>query len=412
VKKLIWFFLVITITGVGLANWYLTRSASIQIQVLLTQNGVDVSEQIDWRVDQIKNPSNNGTGVYSIIKTIAHSDASKSIFQIPPGYYMIEADINGLTRLKREFVIAAGEKRKETFVLNAGLLNATVIPPNARTKNLTLYYEQGDNISLATFKVEDVQPQAFFFKPDTNVIEIRSDTTTERFALNLPVGETQDLRIDLRRGELSAKIDIQPPIAADHVEKYTWALTDQQGQLITLESKQANIMFPKLKNGTYQIEAGIWRESEGQFSQSDQRNVTISTEETNEVELKLMLAAIKVDLKRRPDAPELPDNARRTFSVIETDYKGIPYGFSQPTSWDDGSWVIVSPVKEDINAVFAVYANEFIPYVYNEGIAFKEIGKIKLGNAYAVSLSEGEGYEACQKIYSESKCRAITGGER
>jgi len=394
---------VLAVVAVG--GYIVTRPTVIEVRALLTEGGPEVTDAVTWSAHKVLQAAPEDQAIrVDIVETYEPDPDNPHRFVVDPGApVQVVAGVAGGESVEETVTPARWRTTQHTVVLNAGQVSLDVATGGREDVRIMLGREGSTSISAIGVPPEG----SITLFPDPGQYRIRAvaGDLSDATEVTVAAGEQASVALDVRARDVTFQLSAPLPLD-ESMPQASWALLpdgDPEGERRAgVAALDGTWTIRDLPYGDYALTVTFQDRDRGVFASYLTAEQTVSVGEPDDAGAPV---AIPISFVRVPvtiEGPPPEGMPIERLAVIETDYKGMPYGETARVG-DDGSGTVVFArhPKDEGELSFAVVAKH---RHYVLGLA--PIGQPDPDSTLEATVTLGEGLDLCVAVYSEDMCGA------
>ncbi|MDX8352933.1 hypothetical protein [Cognatiyoonia sp. IB215182] len=377
--------IVAALVAAGGAGWYFTRPTELTLRAELTAGGLDVTDKVHWSVLEVLAEDAVDGFAMSDVERVSPQPDRPNVFAVSGGrLHTVEAVVLGLQPYEKRITPTTRSQTTETFTLNAGLLEVTVIGGDMNDMRFYVDYDSGGiGGGIAPDEPTYVAVPAGAYR-----VGVTDEVTDVSANVDLAEGVIEEITLDFRQGELTVAL----PNWDATLPGGRATLSTPDGDYLdeVLLTADGRAVFDRLVYGDYVVSLN----ADGVMEPPLPANVTLDAEAKTE-NFDWDYARVNVDFS----AIDMTDARWPEVQVVEASDRGFPY----TTHGIEGGTSAVLPFaplpNDPADLEFAVSLR-----MDNKVVAMQSIGRPAAGQAIDVTLIPDTGYTLCTKLFFPSDC--------
>lgn len=394
---------VLAVIAVG--GYIVTRPTVVEVRALLTEGGQEVTDALTWSAHKVLQAAPEDQAIrVNIVETYEPDPDNPHRFEVDPGApVQVVAGVAGGESVEQTVTPARWRTTEHTVVLNAGQVSLDIATGGREDVRIMLSREGSTRISAI-----GVPPDgAVTLFPDPGAYRVRAvaGDLSDVAEVTVAAGAQANLALDVRARDVTFQLS-SPLALDDSMPQASWELLpedDPEGERRAgVAALDGTWTVRDLPYGDYALTVTFMDRDRGVFASYLLAEQTVSVGETDDAaaSLAVPISFVRVPVTIEGTPPE--DMPIERLAVIETDYKGMPYGETARVAEDgSGTVVFARHPKDEGDLNFAVVAKHG-RYV----LGLTPIGQPDPDSTIEATVTLGEGLDLCVELYSEEMCGA------
>jgi hypothetical protein len=401
---------VLVVAAAGGAAWYFTQGTTVEVRVLLAEDGPDVTDDVGVSVAKVL-AEGGGEGITGrLVEPYAADPDAGHRYTVEPGAPVrITVTVPGNDGLDETVIPARGDAVVREIVLDAGLVEIDVAADPDLSPNLSVARE-GSRPSGFSVLDRGGETIPYFLAPGTYTATATSRPAdlppmapepVDRTRIAVEAGARDSLALDVRTADPVFQLTAALPFD-ETMPRAAMAVRPARSDEVVRSGRATPggaFETRALKVGAYEVSAELSDRERGIYTAFVEGRARVEvTPETGTVEVPVSFARVSIAF----DGALPEDVVLAEMRVIETDSKGYIYGSADVADGRSANVIFMPHPNDPDDATFAASAFSQAGQVL--GIA--PIGGAKPGTVREATVSLGENRALCVDLYDADMCYA------